>query len=372
MKKSVRCVVLLASFSIGAAAFAETPDEARLKPRWQALDANHDGKVTLDELRPQQAAAMKRNDLDGDGAISLAEFVQADLDPAGSGRMPIPDNVKIITDVPYAATNDPRQQLDIYLPKKASVKGPLPVIAYVHGGGWSSGGKIMARAQVMSHVNSGRYAAVSIGYRLSWQATWPAQIDDVKAGIRWIRANASKYGFDPKRICAMGPSAGGHLVAQLGVTNGDAVAEGKVGKNLGQSSKVQCVIDLFGPTDLRNTEVAGVGGGASAAVALLGGKAADKPQLAADASPVTHVDKTDPPFLILHGTKDPVVNFQQSVDLEQALRQAGVPVILLPVEGGGHGDFGAAIGQVDVIVRAFLEKNFYDPSVKVPTDPLHR
>ena len=221
----------------------------------------------------------------------------------------------------------------------------------------------MAYGQVLPHVNSGRYAAVAIGYRLSWQDTWPAQIHDAKAGIRWIRANASKYGFDPRRICAFGPSAGGHLVAQLGTTNGDPAAEGKVGRNLGQSSKVQCVIDMFGPTDLRST---------ASRSALIGGPEAGKAQLAADASPITHIDKSDPPFLIIHGTKDPVVNFQQSVELEKGLRAAGVPVIFVPVQDGGHGDFGAAIGKVDGLVRAYLEKTFYDPSNKMPDEPLHR
>jgi acetyl esterase/lipase len=362
---------LLAALSAGTAVYAADPDEARLKPRWEALDANHDGKVMLEELGPR-GAAMKRADVDGDGALSLSEYVGFDHDPGGAGRMPVPDNVRIITDLPYAATSDPRQMVDVFVPKKPSVKGPLPVIAYVHGGGWSTGHRVMGRAQLMNLVNSGRYAAVSIGYRLSWQAPWPAQIHDVKAGIRWVRANAAKYGFDPKRICAFGPSAGGHLVAQLGTTNGDAAAEGKIGNNLRQSSNVQCVIDMMGPTDLRSRAASGVGGGDSATMPLLGGKASDKPQLAADASPLTHVDRSDVPFLIIHGTKDPVVNFQQSVELDKALRQAGVPVIFIPVEGGGHGDFGAATAQLEPIFRAFLEKNFYDPSVKVPSEALKR
>lgn len=370
MNTSGRCLVFLAALSIGALAYAQSSDETRLKPQWQALDANRDGKVTLEELHPMQAAPMKRSDFDGDGAISLAEYVTYDLDPGGSGRRPLGENVKLVADVPYAATNDPRQQLDIYLPKKASVKGPLPVIAFVHGGAWMVGSKVMARSQVMSPVDSGRYAAVSIGHRLSWQDSWPAQIHDVKAAIRWIRAHAKEYGLDPNRICALGGSAGGHLVAQLGLTNGVASAEGKLGKHRDQSSKVHCVIDLFGPTDLRT--VPGSAAGPSPVEKLLGGTLADKPQLAADASPIAHVDRTDPPFLIIHGTKDPLVPYQQSVELEKALRQAGVPVIFQTVEGGGHGDFGAAEAEVERRIRAFLERNFYDPSVKVLADTLQR
>lgn len=361
-------LAVLAALGTGAAS-AQTSDEVRLEPKWRALDKNHDGKVTLDELHPIQAASMRGNDIDGDGAISLAEYVSFDLDPGGAGRLPLSENVRLIADLPYAGTSDARQQLDVYLPKKATVSGPLPVVAYVHGGGWMLGSKVMARGQVLSLVNSGRYAAVSIGYRLSWQDTWPAQIQDVKAGIRWIRAHAREYGFDGNRICALGASAGGHLVAQLGVTNGDAAAEGKLGPNLNQSSRVQCVIDMFGPTDLRRPGVSAPGQPSSAEL-LLGGSAADKPDLARDASPIVHVDAKDPPFLIIHGTKDPLVRYQDSVDLAAALRAAGVPVLFQTVEGGGHGDFGAATPEVENRIRVFLERNFYDPSVKVPTDVL--
>jgi len=372
MKASARHLLLLAALSIGAVCYAQSSDEARLKPQWQALDANRDGKVMLNELAPLQAATMKGSDFDGNSEMSLAEYVAYDLDPGGAARRPLTDNVKLIADVPYADTKDPRQRLDIYLPKKASVKGPLPVIAYVHGGAWMMGSKVGARSQVMAPVESGRYAAVSIGHRLSWQATWPAQIDDVKAAIRWIRAHAKEYGFDPNRICAIGGSAGGHLVAQLGLTNGDAAAEGKLGKHLNQSSKVQCVIDLLGPSDLRTVAVASAGSGPSAVDQLLGGTPAQKPQLAADASPITHVDKNDPSFLIVHGTADPVVSYRQSVELDKALRQAGVPVIFQTVEGGGHGDFGAAQAEVERRIRAFLEKSLYDPSITVPADTLRR
>src|SRR5687768_11458057 len=196
MKTSAHWLVVFAAISVGSAAHAQNPDEARLKPQWQELDTNRDGKVGLDELHPIQAASMKRHDMDGDGAITLAEYVANDLDPGGAARLPLADNVKLVADVPYASTNDPRQRLDIYLPRKPSVKGPLPVIAYVHGGAWMVGSKVMARSQVMSHVNSGRYAAVSIGHRLSWQDSWPAQMHDLKAAIRWIRAHAKDYGFD--------------------------------------------------------------------------------------------------------------------------------------------------------------------------------
>lgn len=358
--------LLLVSLAPAANAQPQVADQVRLRPQWQALDANKDGKVTLAEVPPMLAASLQKSDADKDGVITLDEYVAFDLDPVGAGRVPLGTNVRLIEDIAYAGTGDPRQRVDIYLPKKATVRGPLPVIAYIHGGGWAVGSKIMARPSVMDLVNSGRYAAVSIGYRLSWQDKWPAQIYDVKAATRWIRANAKQYGFDPKRICAMGDSAGGHLAAQLGVTSGEASAEGSIGDNLGRSSKVQCVVDMFGPSDLTHFGLPGI------LTTLLGGTVAEKGDVARDASPISHVDASDPPFLIIQGTKDPLVNYQQSVSLDAALRKAGVPVFFQTVEGGGHGDFGSASPEIAKRIRAFLEHNFYDPAVPVPTDVLHK
>lgn len=363
------------SFALVAASslvHAQNADEARLRPAWEALDKNKDGKVTLDEPHPFLAAVMKGSDLDGDGSISLAEYVDFDLDPGGAGRQPLSANVKLSADIAYAGTSDPRQRLDIYLPKRPNVHGPLPVVAYIHGGAWMTGSKIMARSQVMALVESGRYAAVSIGYRLSWQDAWPSQINDVKAAIRWIRAHAREYGFDPERICALGPSAGGHLAAKLGLTNDLAGIGSGLGPNLTESSAVQCVIDEFGPTDLQGASGAWPLGGPSPLDLLLGGKAAENQEVARSASPILDVTAKAPPFLIVHGTKDPLVKYQDSVQLDAALRKVGVPVLFQTIEGGGHGDFGAASPALAERIRLFLEWVFYDPKIDVPTDPLKR
>ncbi|MBS0333399.1 MAG: alpha/beta hydrolase, partial [Proteobacteria bacterium] len=219
-------------------------------------------------------------------------------------------------------------------------------------------------------VDGGRYAAVSIGYRLSWQATWPAQIDDSKAAIRWIRAHAKDYNFDPERICLFGVSSGAHMAVKVGLTNGDAAHEGRLGPNLKQSSRVQCVIDELGPMDLRNS---GPAGASNPITQLLGGTSAEKPDLARDASPILDVSAKAVPFLIIAGNKDPFVPYQQSVALDEALRKAGAPVVLFQtVDGGGHGDFGAARSVVEDRMLLFLERNFYDPSTPVPTDTLHK
>jgi len=345
---------------------ASDGDFDRLERSWKELDTDGDGRVTLGELPADLPPAMTRADIDGDGAISLEEFVIQDLDRAGASRIPLSENVRVVSHLPYAATEDARQRLDIYLPKTPSVEGPLPVVAYVHGGGWQAGSKVMARTQVMDLVDSGRFAAVSIGYRLAWQDPWPAQIHDVKAGIRWIRAHAEEYGFDPSRICAMGASAGGQLVAVLGTTSGVDELEGNLGTHTDHSSSVQCVVDFFGPSDFTDRAVTQEGESGAAVHRLFGGNA----DLAVQASALTHVDQHAPPFLIVHGTEDPVVDYEQSVKLSEALREAGVPVVFQTIEGGGHGTFGGAVVEISRRVRAFLESNLYDDSIVVPAEIL--
>ena len=150
------CLLLLSP--LGVSAGSPDIDEVRAKPKWQALDAN--GRVALHELHPIPAQAMKGNDLDGDGIITLVEYLSFDRDPGGAGGTTLASNVRLIANLPYAATDDPRQRLDVYLPKQPAVQGGLPVIAYIHGGGWFMGSPIMARPTVISHVDSGRYAAI--------------------------------------------------------------------------------------------------------------------------------------------------------------------------------------------------------------------
>lgn len=366
----LRLILILVLAPLAAAAIADQAAEQRLTPAWQALDTDKDGAVALEELHPLQARVMSLHDADGDGMISLTEYVSYDLDPGGASRIPIPPAVRLVEDVPYAASDDPRQRLDIYLPDQPADSKPLPVIAYLHGGGWLLGSKVAARTQALPLVASGRFAAVSIGYRLSWQETWPAQVHDVKAGIRWIRAHAKEYGMDPARICAFGPSAGGHLAAILGTTNGVQNVEGALGENTDQSSDVQCVIDFFGPADLRDADALDPLGNPSTVTKLLGRPAEEAPALAANASPLVHVDAGDVPFLIVHGTDDTLVPYSESVELATALRKVGVPVILQTVQGGGHGTFGSATTEINGRVSAFLEKTFYDKEVLVPGDTL--
>ena len=167
----------------------------------------------------------------------------------------------------------------------------------------------------------------SINYRLSQHAIFPAQIEDCKAAIRWLRANAAKYHLDADRIGVWGASAGGHLVAMLGTTGSVKELEGK-GGNLDQSSRVQCVVDWFGPSDLPT-----MGGShddpGSPESRLIGGPVQENKEKARKASPLTYVSKDSAPFLIMHGDQDNVVPPGQSELLAEALKKAGVEVTLV-------------------------------------------
>ncbi|MHC4511401.1 MAG: alpha/beta hydrolase fold domain-containing protein, partial [Planctomycetota bacterium] len=188
------------------------------------------------------------------------------------------------------------------------------------------------------------YAVVDVGYRLSGEAIFPAQAEDCKAAVRWVRANAAKYGFDPDRIGAWGSSAGGHLVALLG-TAGD-VREFDTKANAEYSSRVRAVCDWFGPTDFLQMDKHMIEGSrlihdspGSPESLLVGGPIQEEPyrSLAGKANPITYVTKDDPPFLIMHGDKDMSVPLHQSELLYDALKKVGVDASLYVVKGGGHG-----------------------------------
>src|SRR5581483_3788056 len=177
----------------------------------------------------------------------LSALLALVLVSAASGQQPRrPDNVNREVDVVYGKAGDIDLKLDLYLPK-AEAKKPRPVVVWIHGGGWSGGNK-SSGARLADLVSTGDYAGVSVGYRLTGVAPWPAQIHDCKAAIRWIRANAKKYNFDPDRIGVWGSSAGGHLVSMLGTSGDVKDLEGSNGSP-GQSTRVRCVVDFCGPSD---------------------------------------------------------------------------------------------------------------------------
>jgi acetyl esterase/lipase len=265
----------------------------------------------------------------------------------------VPEGVTVHKDLDYVASGHARQKLDLYVPRAAA--GPMPVILWVHGGAWLGGSK---DNPPLLHLIAKGYAVASTNYRLSQHALFPAQIADCKAAVRWLRANAKAYHLAPDRIGAAGASAGGHLVALLGTAGGVKELEGNLG-NPEQSSRVQCVVDLFGPTDF--TKMGSPHAGPMAPEAkLLGGAVPDNEEKAARANPIAYVTKECPPFLIIHGDKDPTVPFDQSELLLDALTKAGVDATLIPVKGGGHGGPAFLTGENGRRVEAFLEKHLKD------------
>jgi acetyl esterase/lipase len=263
-------------------------------------------------------------------------------------------NLIVHRDIEYVPGGHERQRLDLYLPKEADPSGQRPLLVWVHGGAWLGGSK--ERPPALRLVAKG-YAVASINYRLSQHAIFPAQIEDCKAAIRWLRANAGRYGYDPNHIGVWGASAGGHLVALLGAT-GD-VKDFDIGPNRGVSSRVQAVCDFFGPTDFTKMSSfpSTVKHDAPDAPEskLIGGPIQENKDKVRRANPIAYVTKDDPPFLIVHGDKDPLVPHNQSEILRDALQKAGVEATLYTVPGGGHGGFQDP--RVETLVAEFFQKH---------------
>ncbi len=234
--------------------------------------------------------------------------------------------------VPYVTGGGYWQQLDVY--HNPSSPTPTPAVVWIHGGGWNTGNKENSRALILTNYN---VAVVPISYRLTTNSTphpygpFPAQIHDCKSAVRWLRANAATYNIDPNRIGVWGQSAGAHLAALL--ANSAHTNTFDVGQNLGFSSRVQAVVDLFGPTDLSLYGSSQPGDGLSL---YLGGTVQSSPPSLSQCNPVNYVNATTPPFLIYHGTADTTVPLQHSQLLHNALTNAGVPSTFTLVNGGQH------------------------------------
>lgn len=261
--------------------------------------------------------------------------------PAGNSLLKPAASYTKLADLRYSNAG-PRLLLDLYLPNHGDVK---PLVIYVHGGGWSSGSKdqYCLPASVsgtipttQTFMNRG-FAVACINYRYSTEATYPAQIEDVKASIRWLRANAAKYKLFDK-IGIWGGSAGGHLSALAGTT-GD-VKEYDKGDHLQLSSRVQASVDDFGPTDLvKWAQTPGhesIQQRYSMVGQLLGGEVLKIQDKARAANPITYITADDPPFNILHGDKDPIVPLDQSQLLDTALKQTKVSSDFIIVPSPNH------------------------------------
>jgi acetyl esterase/lipase len=265
--------------------------------------------------------------------------------------------------------------LDLYLPPAAA--DPPPVVLFLHGGGWALGDRRLTAPAFASwqpgffeRITAAGFAVASADYRLSAEATFPAQLHDAKAAVRWLRRHGAEYGFDGSRIVAWGTSAGGHLAALLGLTGDypDASIEGTVGEagsstggsSTAGSSTVSAVIDWYGPTDLIALAPVTTGpmehdSPASPEGRLIGARVSSAAGLARAASPVAYVHPGAPPFQIKHGLADLAVPVSQSQALATALLEAGVPVDTEWVDGADHMWAGASPERVEEIFTSSLE-----------------
>lgn len=280
--------------------------------------------------------------------------------PAFAQKGPkLPEGTAEHRNLSYGTAHKERNTLDLFVPKSEK---PVPLIVWVHGGAWAAGSKDGGNP-AMRFLEQG-YAVASINYRLSQHAVYPAQIQDCKEAIRFLRAGAQKYNLNPDKFGAWGSSAGGHLVALLGTSAGakDLLLADSPNKDV--SDAVQCVIDFFGPTDLLKM---GAQAGPNSKLdhdspnspesKLVGGAIQKNKEKAEKANPITYVSKASAPFLIVHGDADPLVPLGQSELLHDALKKAGVPVELVTLKGAGHG--GARFNAKDVQAKceAFFEKH---------------
>ncbi|HRR55443.1 MAG TPA: alpha/beta hydrolase [Acidobacteriota bacterium] len=271
----------------------------------------------------------------------------------------IPEGTVVHRDLDYVGDGHPRHMLDLYVPP--GVETP-PLIIWIHGGAWLAGDK--ANPRPLPYLNKG-YAVASINYRLSRHAVFPAQIVDCKTAVRWLRANAARFGYDAERFAVWGESAGGHLAALLGTTGDTSVFEPLDGFEV--TSRVQAVVDFFGPTDLLQMDDRRLPDGMvhnapdSPESKLVGGPLQENREKAESANPVRYVSPEDPPFLIVHGDSDPLVPHHQSELLAAALEAAGVPVTFYTVKGAGHGGFRDP--TVAALVEEFLARYLGTPAV---------
>jgi acetyl esterase/lipase len=254
--------------------------------------------------------------------------------------LPEPEHAELA----YASLS-PAQKLDLYLPEG---DGTFPLVINIHGGGFMMGDKDMLDAPIAEALLAKGIAVASIDYRLSDEARFPAAIEDAKAAVRFLRANAAQYRLDPERFLAFGQSAGGNLASLIGTTGNAKVFDNPALGNRGVSSKVSAVIDWFGPSDFSQLDAHARAQGCppdhgsadSPESTYLGAPIATVPDKVKAANPITHIDADDPPFLLQKGSEDCLVPVGQSEMLAQALRKAGVPVELELLEGAGHGDMG--------------------------------
>ncbi|HVZ33893.1 MAG TPA: alpha/beta hydrolase, partial [Polyangiaceae bacterium] len=270
-----------------------------------------------------------------------------------------------LKDVKYASAGATPLLCDVYLPEGGA--HPAGMIIWVHGGAWRAGSR--SSVELLGMTARG-WALASVDYRLSTTAKFPAQIFDIKAAIRFLRAHAAEYGYPPDRFVIAGSSAGAHLAALVGVSNGERDLEGTLGDNPGVSSDVQAIVSLYGASNLTSILSQSTPHGLEVRVPalelLLGGAPDRVPELARLASPVFHVDAGDPPLLLFHGDQDQQMPINQSHELEGVYEKLKLPVRFVVVHGSGHGGPAFTAPQNLDLIDAFLRQQFASLAARKP------
>lgn len=250
-------------------------------------------------------------------------------------------------------SNPDGQHLQLNLARPAG-EGPFPAVVCIHGGGFRAGNRSSYDALIRKLAGHG-YAAATVSYRLAPKFQYPAAVHDVKAAVRYLRANARKYRINPDRIGATGGSAGGHLAQFLGLTGDIKSLEGE-GGNLDQSSRVSCVVNYYGPSDF--TQSYGKSVDAHEVLPLfLGGNLEQARKRHIESSPLYWVTPGAAPTLCIHGTKDNYVAHEQAVWLVERLKAASVEAELLSLEGAGHGFKGEDAQKAEAAMIAFFDRH---------------
>ena len=330
------CLALLISSPLFAQEQTANRDETAAKQFFENNDKNKDGKLSREEFPERQRRRFDQIDTNKDGLVTLEEDVAYRTNRRRNRVAPsAPEGVNVHRDLVYGQVGDRKLPLDLYIPHNAS--SPLPVVMWIHGGGWRGGSK--GNGGRARDITKRGFALVDVEYRLSGEAIFPAQIEDCKTAIRWVRANAKKYNLDPNRIGAWGSSAGGHLVALMGLTHDEKAFETK--EHSEYSSEIQAVCNWFGPTDfLRMNDFEGRidhDATESPESLVIGAPIQENKDKVAAANPITYVSKNDPPMLIMHGEKDLSVPYNQSELLYAVMQKAKLDVTLYKVVNADHG-----------------------------------
>ncbi|MEO0414758.1 MAG: alpha/beta hydrolase [Verrucomicrobiota bacterium] len=323
--------------------------------RVMLLDTNGDDKLSKQEMPERMRSYFDDVDSDGDGFVDRKEIVglARQMMQSAGPQTEISEEITVQRDIAYREGHD-RWKLDLYLPKSEAPEGGRPAIVCIHGGGWKMGDKASGNCVKVANSYAAKgYVAISINYRLLPEAGMMDCIADAKTAVRWLRANAEKYGVDPDRIGGFGNSAGAHLVSMLALSADEKALDGEDAPYSEFSSQIQAAVPAAAPTDFLFWK--GVKGDSERFNLIVKGPGTAEENVVA-ASPVTYVSEDAPPFLLIHAKDDRVVPFFQGESLTGKLKAAGGDVELLSFETGGHGVLNTQKNAVTPAMEKFFKR----------------